>query len=436
MESNNNNNLLLYYKLSCKCPFCLKQNVKHSSKNHFDNVDLLVSHVQQKHPGCTLIGKRPKSGFFSSSTTTNKSTTTTTTTSNIPSNHTTRLGKRKSPRQHPNHEPRHEYQHTNNPDTTTTSTRLVNKRKQPTTPDDEPPHQEKHSNPKCKIIPSNKSSPMKLLQHWETLSLDILQENTYYDRSIAQYGHNIHLMIQKIEDRLNILASHLKIRREGSLMSSKDDQDDEDYVNEMKLFYKTCLCRAGMADQEKLEKIKFKDHWEESVRKYQYENRGQKRTSADIEYKRFLHRPFQFVEQTLKRSKRTKQRDCSIGGEMCNLCNASYAKYIITSDELDKVDGDIQQVIPIPIENSKQSEILKPTFRKLQGDNDIPDDDHNGYERGVQRIPGKKAKVRTLRQKNIGAKREYWELNSLKNSLHYINEYNKGYLESFRSSLI
>ena len=366
------------------------------------------------------------------------------------------------------------------------------------------PHNKNNVNNNKVVVDECASSTASIEQQWNELSIKKLQEMFYYDRTIAQHSKLPKKMIEKINEKILRISDSWRNGKNSSSSSSSSclrnvddnngsnlilisplynknpsekDNDDKCYEDEMKFFTKVVRDRQSKAECEKLEKMKYKVMMEERTRKFDYENRGKKRTPMDIEISHFLRRPIQFIQSKNGRRKRKvsmmKHTICHLGN-LCELCNGYYATSIVTHEEIDvKGCGDILKALPIPIirridngGGGNAINILNPPYREVDEDSDdtttTSNDDENksiiississtsssSFLQKEKTLFEKQQLVKTLaeqqqecsvnfrrlQKKKIHKSstiREYWKLMGLKHNLQFIQEYNGGLICSY-----
>jgi hypothetical protein len=250
---------------------------------------------------------------------------------------------------------------------------------------------------------------------WNPLSCTRLVRMPRYRHFLPRDCVTYDSLVNIVDEKLQRVQQQkgLHSRRNKNKLTKKDF--DNNAAEEI-LYKRGLRARAGKVDSEKLEKISFKDKWEESQRKIQYENRGKKISAEEAETEKFLCRKLLFDDKAVGRN--TRQNTCTFG-QKCDLCNGWYASWVLTEKEVEKAGG----ILPaIPFDLKKRTEIPNLRFRRLELD-EIPDDIHS---------PGKEINSNRVSTRSKGANDS--RLNELRFNLQFIKRYNDGLLDERKGS--
>ena len=253
---------------------------------------------------------------------------------------------------------------------------------------------------------------------WNPLSYTRLVRMPRYRHLLPRDCVTYQSVVNVVNEKLQRSGKQRPLQSKRNQNKWSKKEDDTSAAEEI-LYKRGLRARAGKIDSEKLEKISFKDKWEESQRKMQYENRGKKVSAEEAESEKFLCRGLLFDDKKVDRN--TRQNICTFGGEKCDLCNGWYASWVLTETEIEKAGSLLGAV---PIDTKKRTEIPNLCFRRVEL-NEIPDDiDALGKEKKLTR----NRVSRRSKEANEG------RLNELRFSLQFIKRYNDGLLDDSKGS--
>ncbi len=365
-------------EITASCPFCLKTCADLKKRKIFKTMDSLLGHLASSHKGCELIGRRINIG---------------------PEINISEGEEDKE------EEGRREYYSHSKNDI------------QPLYKDDE------ESSVNDDLPPPEK--------HWHDLSYDHLRDLFLLDKNVVKrdqtYDSLLHFVDRKLKKITYLEECHqLTQKSSGNGVPGYDDE----YITENKLYVRGLRERSGKAASEALEKMTFKNQWEENNLKYQYENRNIKKSAEDLEIDALIERPFRFVSITennaCSSTRATKRNNVCKIGPLCGLCNAAYAKYIITDKEIEEAGGKITSVLPIG-HDSKKNQVIRHLNHWPIADKDLPNDrEDDTEENGRNKSHSKRSKGRRKNAISNDSWMEYWKLMELRHSMDFIREYNEG----------
>lgn len=264
---------------------------------------------------------------------------------------------------------------------------------------------------------------------FEELSIDKLELIFPLSRIVGRRNRTkVDFILSRIDTKLADLDQNMNEIQKGrginKTFSSKRDKLEDEYIIESKLYNRGVRERTGKAAQEKLEKVNFKERYDENLRRLEYENRTRKRRKRDqreLDYEQLLRTPIYFNE--VGRETRHVQNKCSLID--CNLCNGTYAKVVLSDTEEERIDGCLPSSLL-----GKGKRLLNPSFRKICGEDDIPSDveiDLNAKRRqNCDRMD-------TINKKKIDdVISQSCKLKELKSCIEFIDKYNQGPLPNER----
>lgn len=244
--------------------------------------------------------------------------------------------------------------------------------------------------------------------YWEDFTVDQLDLGEI--DAISQ-GRNktIESLLRDINDKIKRFEKRVK----------GGPDDDDDFNAEQKMYIRGIRERTNKAESEALEKAMFKDKCEEMQRVLDYQNRGKKKSLAEIEYEELLRRPIQFVSTKTGH----KSEPCFIG-ETCDLCGTDHACHLVTASEISCANGNVKDAIDKAILGHNVLFIPSLKFRKID-DSDLPNDRD---EASTEKVDFDE-KV-TTRRGSGSDKMQLWKLYELKHTLEFMMKFNTGFLTS------
>jgi len=151
----------------------------------------------------------------------------------------------------------------------------------------------------------------------------------------------------------------IKITKVGLVIVVPGDNDEQEFISECKLFLKSVRDRSQKAEREALEKMKFKDNWEETQRKLVYEYRTtkkMKKSAFDVELEELIYRPIMMGNDNLDMISSGTNHQCEVCSSLImhydGLSNSKLTPGY-TMKSIDSVDSDDSSVVsgsrPTPV---------------------------------------------------------------------------------------
>jgi len=223
-----------------------------------------------------------------------------------------------------------------------------------------------------------------------------------YPRELSRVIDFIEAQCNKQEE--NVLVAKGECQNEAELEAKA--------LKVERLFYKRGLReRTGMADQERLEKLRFSEKADEMIMRYEREGRDKMRPKEDTEAIELCSRPIVF---SAKIDIRFAENSHACMAEECQFCkrDSIYRQDLLLDNELDGWDVSANES-PLM---KKTAKILHPVVRLIDDDSflDADDDAMPGVPSATKRLK--------LEEDKLG------RLKSTKHKLEFINKYNNGML--------
>ena len=373
-------------KVSSNCPFCMSSSSSASKHRverlRFKTLEDLHDHISSSHVGCIIIGKKLKIGKGGSKT-------------NRP------MSKPKPVKVTPKriNQPKAIEKNTEGDSDTIFPVATI----------------EEHQ-------PLSNIDSLSSNEQWSYLSYEKLRDLLNADRSVLKRGKSYDEIVNIIDTKLDRFYHQANLEKKRRIFQNNntgnDDvpNTDDEYAEENRVFNRGVRDRTLKAESEKLEKFKFKEKIEEMNHFIRWQNRTKKKTITELETENIIFNRFIHFDNSKSRASASKDVKCKT--ENCELCDGSYAKWIITDEELQDAGNDIFKAVSSPIINSMtgKSDILLPTFRKLSSDEDLPND--NSVE--------KKNEPKRYSSRNNDATTDTRKLLELKHCLEFCFLYNSG----------
>ena len=346
---------LLLHNVTCTCPFCLRGS--QPEQRTFMTTDALLLHVKKNHKGCSVIGKKLKLDGADTAITTRA------------------IGA-------DDEDDEDDHDHDQNEEC-----------------------EQEEFEPTSSAASANTSSSAEDF-YWYALSADISIQQSNVKGIACKPGQSADSILEMIDAKLE--------RYEEQLGSKKEGKKDDDYLAENRLYIRGIRDRTNKAEGEALEKAAYKDKCEENQRWLDYQSRTKKKSPEQVEFEELLYRPFHF-ERASGATVGTRRDKCSFG-DNCELCNGSYATWIVTEKEVAEGGGNVAQAVNLLRSTMDRKAIPSRSFRKVT-DDDLPDDID------LDSKPAASARrVRTRRNDDT----ELWKLKELKHTVEFIKEFNRG----------
>jgi len=234
-------------------------------------------------------------------------------------------------------------------------------------------------------------------------------------------------------DVLTIFDTTIEALEEKKEAEDLSDQAlEREYADEVKLYTRTVRERSGKAESEKLEKEKFKEICDQETMKWEYENRGKKRSANSLEEEAILSRPIKYEKKSASSLISKGKRGSCCVGEGCRLCNGTHASELVTEAEMNDAGGDIEKIIPIPFGRAKASEgtslvpigqLLMPEIKEIDIDDHLADSDDE--ETKKEEVGEKETRPSRKKQKSAKTEGELNRLCRLRHTLVFVDEYNQ-----------
>ncbi len=269
-------------------------------------------------------------------------------------------------------------------------------------------------------------------KYWNELPYDDLRQLFQLDKNSVKLGQTFasleHFINRKLRKITYLEECHLQTQEKNSSNATAKGGHDDEYTAESKLYVRGLRERAGKAASEALEKLTYKEKWEENNLKFQYENRNLKKSPEELEVEAMTERPIHFVDAPTRKAgagvstRATRCNNVCNIGKFCGLCNAGYANHIITDSEIEEAGGEIANAIPISHGSDKTKQIRNLSFWRIT-DRDLPNDREEVNERKGY---SKRSKGRAKHTISEAAWIEYWKLIELRHAMAFIHDYNQG----------
>ena len=214
-----------------------------------------------------------------------------------------------------------------------------------------------------------------------------------------------------------------------SLRSAREHVPERELEEERRMYARSVRDGRAKADAERLEKEKFKDSCREKMMRWEYANRGRKKTPAEMEEEAILDAPVHFRVRGISSARSELSRDCPVG-DGCTLCDGSFALQLYTESEMGAGNGNSQNIIPLAFNESAQ-ELLNPFYRELSpSELDKVCSDDREIEAGLsEELVSRPSRTQERAKK---AEKEYDKLITLRNTLSFVKAYNAGPLPALK----
>eukprot|EP00571_Detonula_confervacea_P001961 CAMPEP_0172320828 /NCGR_PEP_ID=MMETSP1058-20130122/41569_1 /TAXON_ID=83371 /ORGANISM="Detonula confervacea, Strain CCMP 353" /LENGTH=1748 /DNA_ID=CAMNT_0013036181 /DNA_START=90 /DNA_END=5336 /DNA_ORIENTATION=+ len=234
-----------------------------------------------------------------------------------------------------------------------------------------------------------------------------------------EYPRDLRRVINMVDEQCQTQEEIVEVARvEWKEVCKNEAEAEAKALDEERLLYKRGIReRSRMADQEKLEKLRYSEKADEMMMRYVHEVGGKQHNKKDIEVTRLCSRPIVFSDQ-YETHLGENARACL--NDECQLCkkNSFYRQQVLLENEINEFKlGAPSTESPLI---QKTTKLLNPTVRLIG-------DDYFLHAKGDSKSGGTPPKDGTIKQ----LKEEEDKLGKLKNakhSLEFIKRYNDGYV--------
>lgn len=208
-------------------------------------------------------------------------------------------------------------------------------------------------------------------------------------------------IIKSVENRLEGLKT--KIQK----------KEDNEFIDELRLYKRGIRRRTLGAESERSEKEKFCAEYENERLIYKYENRTKKKSLSDIEIDALVTKPIVFVPGSSEEP--NIPISCNI--ENCKLCGTHFAHVIMLKEQVDNINITC---------NESTTVINNPLFREIN--ESIPD--NREEVRCNKSSSCQITENQSKRSVYLHTEDESMKLIEMKDSLHFVKKYNEGLLKN------
>lgn len=243
------------------------------------------------------------------------------------------------------------------------------------------------------------------------------------------YPSELFRVVDMIDEQCHKQEQEVEVAREQrAKLCSKETEAEAKALHEERLSYQRGIReRSSLADQERLEKLRYTERADEMVMRYEHEGLSKRHSQEEAERYKLCSRPIRFSNETTRQT--TKQAKVCPDPQ-CQFCqkNKGNLQQLLLDSEINefKVDAPATES---PV-FQRDTKVLDPGFcivgdeHFLEAEEEDLDNDGKDASKSKRVNPSRRDASTAKRLKTEEEK--LWVLRNTKHSLEFIKKYNEG----------